>query len=338
LKIGALFTTESPDRIVFFIVSYAADYQYATSSYLSILVDGENLLDKNYQASRVTSVENGLAVEFLRVPLGFSDFERIINASRIDISPNFRTFTVSYENKNILSNFYQKLIPIAETATLKKQDLQFERAARQKALDEEQRKRQEKEEAIQKAANEEKRKAQAQEYEMKRCKLTLDQSPEIRGLRLGMSKRYVMPRFRNNYNTETDRGLEHCNSVDGLFWSPYNVTQSFDGIRSYKLGFIGDRLYSIEILYSEVGYNKKDFLSDLSKHLTLPQYWSETGSYYDDYYSASCDGWNIKVGIQGSRGSLLIYEDSDAVTKNCQKQKDANSLPVYEQKRKVFKP
>jgi hypothetical protein len=336
LKVGALFTTESPDKITLFIVSFANDYQYAGNSYLSILVDGENLLDKYYQASRTTGVENGLAVEYLSVRLDFSDFERIINANRVDISPNFRPFTLGFENKNTLNDFYQKLSPIAETAKLKKQDLEFERAARRKALEEEQGKKQEKE-------AEEKKAAEVAEYEMKRCKLTLDQSPEIRGLRLGMNKTQVMPSFKRDYNSSQDYFINFCVihndsfSKELLKRTPDFSPTLYDGIYNFDLYFAGNTLVRYKIDYEDEmtkWKNTEQFIDDLSKYLTLPKYW-HIFKLSENIYSAECDGWNIKI----SKGIIDISKPGvvrrGEIDESCQKLKDSQNL---DKQKKVFKP
>lgn len=156
LYFGPVFRSSKPDTIDFHIFSYANDYQYADHSYIDILVNGESILSKNYQPSRMAGTENGLAVEILTVPLSFYKFESLISATRVDVVINWYTkFTISNQNLNIMKSFHQKTLPIADTARIGLQEALNENFAKQKLLKEEDEKRKKEEERLKIIANEE---------------------------------------------------------------------------------------------------------------------------------------------------------------------------------------
>ena len=336
LYVGPTYSSDETETINLHVFSYSNDYQYADHVYTDILVGGESLLPKNYQPSRIAGTENGMAVEILTIPLDFSEFENLISASRVDVVINWYTkFTISSQNISIMRSFYQKVLPVIETSRIEKQKLIAEQQAKRNSVIEAEKKRLREQQDI----ADEKLKAQEQEQELKRCKLSLNESPEVRGLKLGMSKKEVMPRFRTDYKPYNDSWLKVCDERATETFRPienyiYRGPQSFENIESYNLRFMRDRLFQIEIVYSTLWKDKKDFLSDLSKYITLPQYWNESNEIYDDFYSNTCVGWTIRVG----KNRLQLYEDYTQVLADCKSQGNVNNSPENEQKRKVFKP
>ena len=354
VSVAAEYTTTTPTRAILLIVSVATSFQYANSSYSSILVDGEQLLSKNYQANRSSFTDSsGDAFEILRIPLELSEFEILNSARRVDIELNSYTkFALTYESKNNLNKFYQKIVSLAEVANEKRQRIEDEQIAKQNILDKERIAKQNILDEEKRKIAEEKLRLEAEEAERKRCKLAVNQSPEIKGLRLGLPIQDVITRFGLNETHKFDLKYNRTYNFDGadaliINYSNYELpkTQEWQFVSSIGLRFLEGKLYLFQIGYDNSQINLwKDtdsFVKVLSESMSLPPLTKGESSNSYSYLSstnalAACEGWTIEITGGRERG-IIELTDTRAKTAYI-KAKEEKRRADEEKRRDIFKP
>lgn len=133
------------------------------------------------------------------------------------------------------------------------------------------------------------------------CKLTLNEVPTIRGLRLNMSLSELEKKSALVNKKETDRG-----EIEGVI--------RFDDNTLYNLAFVNNRLYRIYATYPAF-VNKfssvKDFVAILSKNFGFPDNWKTpfvNNRMLENSREMRCDGFGISASVYPEEyPSLHLY-------------------------------
>jgi len=185
--------------------------------------------------------------------------------------------------------------------------------------------------------------------EQTHCDLRMARSPEVRGLRLGMTPREVTSRFSPSKVAEAEwcgRQMLELDWGDDLLGQPAPRPRDLAGVRRIMLGFLDGRL-----AYFRVTYDEKDapltpgqFRSTLSSSLALPGRWrrADAAGEWGPLYSVSCDGFAVIAGYEA--GAYVELHDTGAIDLLLHRREEAKLGRLREaeeekqRKRRVFKP
>lgn len=314
--IGAAFSDSSPDSAVLAIMSISTRYHYESYSYVQILADGSRLSYRDkYDSYRQAGVDNGNAVETLSVILTFDEFRGLAAASRVDITAWIDRFALNPSNIYAIRDFVRKVEAASERAKQKSQARVDVPAPRPEPT------------------------PTATPTPEPKCDLTIAQSPEIRGFRLGMTADQVLPRFYNRYGSP----LRPTGERQQISFSKYQRnlpdTPEYEGINVIYFTFIENRVTSIEVVYNNYGLNlwndTDSFIAVLLKSLILPRSWRRNYG-YEQGYEASCDGWTLSVFGNNSLGKIKWV---DVGTEAAYVRREEEKRRAEEERRRsTFKP
>jgi hypothetical protein len=157
------------------------------------------------------------------------------------------------------------------------------------------------------------------------CKLTLEQSPALRGFRLGMSVQQLRERLPGIAVTEDASGLTIAR------FTPFDFKSQpvgYEGINDINFSFLDDRLVALW-----VGYDNRvewqsvgQFASRVSELLKLPDAWREESG--GARRTMDCAGFQIAV--SPNQISLMVSGLNEETSRRRQ-QRD-------EERRRKFKP
>jgi hypothetical protein len=180
-----------------------------------------------------------------------------------------------------------------------------------------------------------------QKIEPKPCNLTLNNSPVIRNLKLGMTKDEIQQAFGVSANNERSpfyfiSPLQKSTGV--LQYTFYNSTLEklvgFRGISGLELELFEDNLHSLKITYSDstASFSEKDFKNKIIESFNLPvDGWSGK-----DYYLGEAVSFPTAEGLQCAEFEIKISSGNTLTLTNLiTSQKIKNN---EENKRNVFKP
>jgi hypothetical protein len=185
--------------------------------------------------------------------------------------------------------------------------------------------------------------------EQTRCDLGLSRSPEVRGLRLGMTLREVASRFSPPRVAEAEwcgRQTLEFDWGEDLLGQPASRPRELAGVRRIRLGFLDGRL-----AYFRVTYDKQDapltpeqFRSTLSSSLTLSGRWRAADGIktWEPLYSIGCDGFAVVAGYDA--GPYVELHDTGAIDLLLRRREEGKLRRLREaeeekqHRRKVFKP
>jgi hypothetical protein len=197
-----------------------------------------------------------------------------------------------------------------------------------------------------------------------KCRLTIKQSPPLRGLRLGMSMEEVgsrVPLIEEALLTAKPDTFgvitigEHAREKLKLSIG-YIPTNSYgiDRVRNVYLKFLDRRLIEIEIVYSDSFWRTlEDFVAELSKSLNLPsEGWEDTSTSEEglnrseDYKFLECQGFHVVMAFSDSRDESPMIRLEDILAQNEivkrekleQERQHAEQLREIERKRRTFQP
>lgn len=173
-----------------------------------------------------------------------------------------------------------------------------------------------------------------------KCSLTLNQSPTIRGLKLGMDVEEVLRQFPGSSNDGQIRtAIAWADKQFGVarFSAPTHQPlpeSRFAGINGLSFEFLDGRLSSLWVQYAGPEWRSVDeFISRLSGPLNLPgpNSWEPTNP--SDQKTLKCAGFEIRVFIGGSSLSSLFLRNpaADQVVRERQ-------AAEKEKARQAFKP
>jgi hypothetical protein len=182
-----------------------------------------------------------------------------------------------------------------------------------------------------------------------RCDLGLARSPEVRGLRLGMTLREVTSRLNPPRVAEAEwcgRQTLEFDWPDDLLGQPAPRPRELAGVRRVRLGFLDGRLAYFRVTYDsrEAPLTPEQFRATLSSSLALPGRWrrADAAAEVAPLYSVSCDGFAVVVGYEV--GPYVELHDTGAIDLLLRRREEGKLRRLREaeeekeRKRRVFKP
>lgn len=170
------------------------------------------------------------------------------------------------------------------------------------------------------------------------CKLALDKSPTLSGVRLGMTREAVIQRFGKPFTDQPDR-LGYVSSVPKFVAMPpgsstpgkmtFEMPSHFDGIEQLSVYLNDGLVSSVSISYKDETVkwdSSKEFAEVLSEKLHLPNVWT----YKAEDAILWCGAWTLNV---NSRRNDIMLMDLVPVL-----QKVSADQAKAAEKKKVFKP
>ena len=180
-----------------------------------------------------------------------------------------------------------------------------------------------------------------QKIESKPCSLTLNNSPVIRGLKLGMTRGEVQQAFGVPSNDERSPFYfisPTRKSTDVLQYTFYDSTLKkligFQGISKLEMELFEDTLHSLKITYSDstASFSEKDFKNKIIESFNLPV----DGWLGKDYYLGEAVSFPTAEGLRCAEFEIKISSGNALTLTNLvTSQKIKNN---EENKRNVFKP
>jgi hypothetical protein len=182
-----------------------------------------------------------------------------------------------------------------------------------------------------------------------RCDLNLTRSPEVRGLRLGMTLQEATSRFRPSKVPEAEwcgrQTLEFDWAYD-LLGQPAPRPQELTGVRRIRLGFLDGRLAYFRVTYDPKAapLTTDQFRSTLSSALALPGVWRavDGAQSWEQLYSIGCEGFVAVAGYE--IGPYVELHDTSAIDLLLRRRQDErqrrrrSAEEEKERRRRVFKP
>jgi hypothetical protein len=172
------------------------------------------------------------------------------------------------------------------------------------------------------------------------CSLTPEQSPEIRGVRLGMSTEQLHKLFPEvNNRQRIDGGITASKQPDAFGAASFGLhpdgqapNPQFEGVNYISIRLLDERVVSFQIAYAPTEWNSVDeFVARLAEGLRLPRVSWETGN---ESSILKCNGFRIDAyASKNSRQSTVRVWDT-SVDKIVEDRKEA----AREKVRQAFKP
>lgn len=173
-----------------------------------------------------------------------------------------------------------------------------------------------------------------------KCSLTLAQSPEVRGLKLGMSVEEVLRLFPGRSDEPSIRNA--ISSADKEFGvarfsvstHPHAPESKFAGISGLSFEFLDSRLASLWVQYIGPEWRSVDeFISRLAGPFNLPGPYSWEPTNTGDQKILKCGGFEVRVSAGGpSLNSLLLRNPAaEQIVRDRRNE-------VKERARQAFKP
>lgn len=175
-----------------------------------------------------------------------------------------------------------------------------------------------------------------------KCALTVAQSPEVRGIRLGMSLEEVLRLFPGSSDApETRSALSLADKQFGmakLTVNPdgYSSKATFEGISQFEFEFLDNRLFSFYVGYRGPEWKSVDeFIARLSESFDLPSAKDWEPSNIDSLKTLRCEGFEIRTYIGGTNGGSNYVLILNPVAEQMVRDRQAEAK---EKARKGFKP
>lgn len=126
-----------------------------------------------------------------------------------------------------------------------------------------------------------------------KCALTLEQSPAIRGIRLGMTTEQIQSLFPE-IKLEQSKDDRETGFQSGLI---YGSNSQLQGIKTISLDFLDNRLYEFRVEYQDTGEFKRSeqFLEAITPQLGLPEKWWGESVYETGVLE--CKGFTLTAGL-----------------------------------------
>lgn len=191
--------------------------------------------------------------------------------------------------------------------------------------------------------------AKAAGAERSRCDLNLAGAPLVRGLRLGMSLREVISRFKPSSLPDAEwcgRQTLEFDWSDDLLGQPAPRPKDLEGVRRIRLGFLDGRLAYFRVTYDQraAPLTPEQFRSTLSSSLTLPGRWraADGTKTWEPLYSIGCDGFTAVASYD--TGPYVELYDTGAIDLLLRRRQEGRLRKLREveqekeRRRRVFKP
>ncbi|HYX29909.1 MAG TPA: hypothetical protein VE863_15315 [Pyrinomonadaceae bacterium] len=211
--------------------------------------------------------------------------------------------------------------------------------------------------------------------DLPKCALRLDQSPELRGFRMGMTETTVLAKLpgvtiekpnkfglaRLRISLIDTSGLIKASAKDravqpditaspeegSAFVIDVGRFPAFKGVRRMQMRFIDGRLSYLEVTYDDaIKWESLDqFIDTVSTTLKLPKDWQRGEDAGDQEKELRCDGFVLTASTSGDAadvhaGPELILQDTAAWNAMSKRQNDVVEKAKQDdaEKRKAFKP
>lgn len=166
-----------------------------------------------------------------------------------------------------------------------------------------------------------------------KCALTMGQSPEVRGLRLGMTLEQVKARFK--IIEDEEEGTDDF-GVAKLQLDPGHTAVEAEAVRDISIELIGGRVVAIRLvqnpLDSPITY--PEFTESLSTSLRLPQAWKPlTQGSMVTGMTMGCAGFKINAALIGARIPVVYLYSLEA-----EPTLDRRQAEMEKRLREFFKP
>ena len=185
--------------------------------------------------------------------------------------------------------------------------------------------------------------------EQSRCDISLARSPEVRGLRLGMTLRETTSRFRPPRVEEAEwcgRQMLEFDWGDDLLGQPAPRSSELAGVRRIRLGFLDGKLAYFRVTYDskDTPLTSEQFRSPLTLSLALSGRWRRadgTGE-WEPLYSIGCEGFTVMTGYEV--GPYVELHDTGAIDLLLRRREETKLRRLREaeeekeRRRRVFKP
>jgi hypothetical protein len=175
-------------------------------------------------------------------------------------------------------------------------------------------------------------------------------TPEVRGLRLGMTLREAMSRLKPSSSSPDaewcGRQTFEFDWSDDLLGQPAPRPEELEGVRLVRLGFLDGKLAYFRVTYDQrtAPLTPEQFRSTLTSSLALPGRWrpADAAGEFESLYSVSCEGFVIVAGYNA--GPYVELHDTGAIDLLLRRREEAKLRKLREaeeekeRRRKVFKP
>jgi hypothetical protein len=154
------------------------------------------------------------------------------------------------------------------------------------------------------------------------CKLPIDQSPNLRGFKLGMSKDEAERSFGQRINRYTKN---EANATAAMAVAAFEYPDKLNKIISIDLKFFEDRVYWIQISYGSGAFeNLAQAQQVFAQEWKLPSAWTPVK--YGDTLMY-CNGWTVVMRLLGGKPQVeLAVPGSDQKIQARAKQKAASGF------------
>jgi hypothetical protein len=172
------------------------------------------------------------------------------------------------------------------------------------------------------------------------CRLTPEQAPEIRGVRLGMSMEKLMAAFPEDANRTTiETAVKNSKRSDNYGFSggtlyPGNggANEKFAGVIAIGVEILDERVSFFQVSYRGPEWEDVDqFIAKLSDafHLPKAELWKPAAA---ETKSLACNGFEIRAYTGESSNAVLVRSSAAAEVVNDRRE------AAREKERRAFKP
>jgi len=163
-----------------------------------------------------------------------------------------------------------------------------------------------------------------------KCTLKINQAPELRGFRLGMTVEQVKSRFP--FIRVIDSGEFAFYKSGQITSENLKTIDSFRGIQGIGLIFLDDKIISVDVGYdSSIEWkNEEQFSTRVGEMLKLPNAWQRGTSGYSR--QLECDGFQVRT----SRNQIGLF--NRAQYENLERRQQEQVEKRKEERRQSFKP
>ena len=160
-----------------------------------------------------------------------------------------------------------------------------------------------------------------------KCTLKIEQAPELRGFRLGMTVEQVKARVPSIQVQLSGRFGSSFGGVDGYTLQKMNET-AYKNISTISFYFFDERVRRIEVEYTDVVWRNTDgFVVKLNQAFKLPNAWEGNATKL-----MQCDGWSMRASTSGNRATVVLIAPSVDQTL------ERRQAEYEEKQRQDFKP
>jgi hypothetical protein len=145
-----------------------------------------------------------------------------------------------------------------------------------------------------------------------KCTLAATQSPELHGLRLGMTEEQVSARFKVVEAEPVDEF-----KVERLRLEPVGGRSETEAVRDFSVELIGHKVVAIRLVYNPAPVQKtqEEFAEELSGSLKLPSAWKPVGvGSMVTGMVMECAGFKLNANLIGGRIPVVYLSSLEAET------------------------